>query len=790
MISHKKTLHALVFLSFWPGAGSPGAAGDGFLPVKSVETQPLATATERLIEALDYVGAPIAPAERKTLESGLKERDPDKLAAIVQEVFDPYCVAGVKIGPDRRMTVIEGPAKKELVQQGWRTFLVKVHNISGLSPAFKVESPHLAPSFIRSSKEPMPPSVLTLADVQARWLDAIMFQTSPMKRSLSGLDLEYCVLQLYSRDSGRLEATLGFSEGEPTGFRNAIPIVFRCLPAVDVLLRVVDSDGKPTTAALVIRDKLGRIYPNPARRLAPDFFFQKQIYRSDGEFLQLPPGEYTVEVSRGPEYLVENQKLSVADNVASQVAEFKLRRWIHAAERGWFSGDHHIHAAGCAHYENPTEGVAPGDMIRHVLGEDLNVGAILSYGPCWYSQKRYFDAKTSAHSRPRHLMRYDVEVSGFPSSHAGHLCLLGLTEDDYPGASRIEQWPSWTQPVLEWARKQGAVAGYAHSGLGLQLPDFMPDGSRQYASGWGTIGWEGRAAESLPDYALPRFDGVGANEYVVTATTGLCDFVSVGDTPATWELNVWYHTLNCGMSTRISGETDFPCIYGERVGIGRAYVKLRSGEELTYENWLGALRDGRSYCGDGRSHLFDFRVDAVEVGQPGDEGASHLNLAEPRTVAIHCEAAAFLSGKPTPEDDAIRKSRLDQKPYWHIERARQAATRDVIVEVIVNGKPLSTKRIVADGSVQKLQFDVPLRHSSWIAARIFPSCHTNPVFVEIGGKPIRASRKSAEWCSKAVDVCWESKKDRIRASEQEAAKAAYDEARVTYTEIGKQAVEE
>ena len=28
-------------------------------------------------------------------------------------------------------------------------------------------------------------------------------------------------------------------------------------------------------------------------------------------------------------------------------------------------------------------------------------------------------------------MRYDVEVSGFPSQHAGHLCLLRLKEDDY-----------------------------------------------------------------------------------------------------------------------------------------------------------------------------------------------------------------------------------------------------------------------------------------------------------------------------------------------------------------------
>src|SRR5207248_3937788 len=84
----------------------------------------------------------------------------------------------------------------------------------------------------------------------------------------------------------------------------------------------------------------------------------------------------------------------------------------------------------------------------------------------------------------------------------------------------------------------------------------------------------GRAADTLPDYAMPLFDGIGANECVVDAVHGVCDFISSVDTPAVWELNCWYHTLNCGMTTRISGETDFPCIYGDKVGLGGIYVKL------------------------------------------------------------------------------------------------------------------------------------------------------------------------------------------------------------------------
>ena len=75
--------------------------------------------------------------------------------------------------------------------------------------------------------------------------------------------------------------------------------------------------------------------------------------------------------------------------------------------------------------------------------------ACSSWGPCWYTQKQFFEGRASALSTEDYLMRYDVEVSGFPSSHAGHLCLLKLTEDDYPGTEVLEDWPSWTVPVLE-----------------------------------------------------------------------------------------------------------------------------------------------------------------------------------------------------------------------------------------------------------------------------------------------------------------------------------------------------
>ena len=119
---------------------------------------------------------------------------------------------------------------------------------------------------------------------------------------------------------------------------------------------------------------------------------------------------------------------------------------------------------------------------------------------------------------------------------------------------------------------------------------------------------------------MPPFDGIGANEYIVDVTHDACDFISAVDTPFVWELNIWYHTLNCGFTTRISGETDFPCIYGERVGLGRGYVKLDPDQPLDFDRWVDGIRDGRSYCCDGLTHLFDFEVNGLGVGEPGDGG--------------------------------------------------------------------------------------------------------------------------------------------------------------------------
>ena len=140
----------------------------------------------------------------------------------------------------------------------------------------------------------------------------------------------------------------------------------------------------------------------------------------------LPAGEYEITLTRGPEYLPQTKRIRVPPGKQVHEVQLQLTRWVHLAKLGWYSADHHVHAAGCSHYESPEEGVRPEHMWRQAQGEDLNIACNLTWGPCWYYQKSYFTGKVHPLSNQQNLLRYDVEVSGFPSSHAGHVCLLRL----------------------------------------------------------------------------------------------------------------------------------------------------------------------------------------------------------------------------------------------------------------------------------------------------------------------------------------------------------------------------
>lgn len=731
--------------------------------VEDVEWQPLSAQVRRVVEALNYQGAPLAPADQQQLDKLLAA--PDKEASEkLQAILDPYCLFFVNINPESRVKVAQGPARAALAEDGWRTFLVKVQNESGVTAELRALSPHAQSLFSGGGYSNPSDKQFKNRELsnEERWMDLQMFNSQPLKKDLSGLALEYRLIHIYSRDPGKREAKFMFNVGQGSqdiGFRNETDVLFSCEPARELTLRIKDEDGQPTTGCFLVKDLPGRVYPSQAKRLAPDFGFHPQIYRHDGEKLKLPAGTYKIEFSRGPESILESREVKIEPSTAE--LSFQVKRWIDPSKLGWWSGDHHIHAAGCAHYTKPSEGVHAPDMMRHCLGEDVKIGANLTWGPCFDYQKQFFTGAIDKVSQYPYLLRYDVEVSGFGSHQSGHLCLLRLREQMYPGGDSMQHWPTLCLNTLRWAKQQGAVVGPAHSGWGLEMD-----------------------STELPNYTVPPFKGIGANEYIVDVTHEVpgpggkmiraVDFISTVDTPYPWELNIWYHTLNVGYRTRISGETDFPCIYGERVGLGRSYVRLDG--KLNYDDWCEGIRQGRNYVSDGKSHIIDFQLNQRHMG----ENDSEVKLSSPGKVQISAQVAARLNEAPNRE---IQRRRFDEKPYWDVERARIGDTRTVPVELIVNGYPVAKQTLVADGTLRDVKFEVPIEKSSWVALRILPSSHTNPIFVLVNDQPIRASRRSAEWCLKGVDQCWSQKERFIKEAEMAGAKADYEHARVAYRRL-------
>ncbi|HVI27932.1 CehA/McbA family metallohydrolase [Hansschlegelia sp.] len=813
--------------------------------VSGISKQPLMVQVDHLLQAMAFVGRPISDADRDALYKAGQLAD-DEAVAAVQQILDRYAVARVDIDPLRKVTVLPMSGSTEgLTKDGWTTFLVKISNRAGATDALDVDSPQAAMpyDFTRMEVErsvyddqftdvmlehvfhtgvtwgtwgggypykqpPQPEQTgiwpqhgdLSFVPTKDRWAAVSLFQGAPMQKTLSGFPLEYATLQVYSRDEGLKSMTMSFNVGTlrssgtgsvpyapgSPGMRGEAQFSFNVGKAVPVTLHVLDEDGKPTAARFTIRDKLGRVYPYRSKRYVPDLFFQNQIYRYDGETVELPAGEYTVETGRGPQYEKYTRTITVKADAPS-TETFQYKRWINPRALGYESLDKHVHTAGCLHYNDPTYGIEPKDMLRYATGEDLDVADILIWGPNWYYQKaKYFTGQPDPISTPNNVVTHNLEVSQFPSSAGGHTSGHGIRDIDYPGTKKIEDWPSYTLPVLKWMQSQGALSSYTHSGFGLDVQ-----------------------SADLPNYITPPMDSIGANEYIMTVAHGATDLLGVGNTNFISELNIWYHTLNAGYRAEIAGETDWPCINGENVGRGRSYAKIANPQAaVTYQGILDAIDAGDSYVSDGRSHLMNFKVNG---NLPSRKVGTEIKLPAASTVTVTADVAALLPVEPEmievlgssypmetqatvyqtlPEPKKQRISDLPitgvswrNIPWWHIERARIGDTRNVLLEVVVNGKPVASKQIVADGQVRPIEFNIPIEQSSWVALRILGASHTNPAFVLVDKKPIRGSKASVEWMIRALQQAYEVKRNGWRPEDYDEATAAYDYAYESFKKI-------
>jgi hypothetical protein len=87
----------------------------------AVEKQPLAAATERLLEALHYIGAPLADADVTKLKAAIQLTNDGESVEAIQGVLDPLCLA--QVGDRRRQAGARQQAERRMVHQSGRAML-------------------------------------------------------------------------------------------------------------------------------------------------------------------------------------------------------------------------------------------------------------------------------------------------------------------------------------------------------------------------------------------------------------------------------------------------------------------------------------------------------------------------------------------------------------------------------------------------------------------------------------------------------------------------------------------
>lgn len=363
---------------------------------------------------------------------------------------------------------------------------------------------------------------------------------------------------------------------------------------VPFAFRVLDENGKPTSARFGLYDQTGRdVIPGPS---ALSFQFYETASRQlslrssygqaqpwphrnrwvsyvDRQFTdRVQPGEYQLVVAKGPEYRVESISLSVPSSGLAQPVEVRLKRAIDLPTQGWQSGDIHIHLTR-ARRDNAR-------LLRFLAAEDLHVSNLLrtdNIGARYYDQYRF--GRQGRAAEGRHTIVPGVE--GPRSAIAGHVIALNpdraLTDaDDYLLYHRF----------LEAYRQGGATTGFAHVGAD-----------------------EFRASLGL----------------ALEVPLGGVDFVEIFQN-GRLGTQLWYELLNLGFRIAPAAGSDFP--YYDQPGAVRNYVA--TGGSRSADSWFAGLKAGRTFVTNGPIPML--RIDGREVGQT-------ITLDRPKVVSVAVSAA-------------------------------------------------------------------------------------------------------------------------------------------------------
>jgi len=304
-----------------------------------------------------------------------------------------------------------------------------------------------------------------------------------------------------------------------------------------------------------------------------------QFYSAGSTRVALPPGVYSLKVFKGPEFRVAAREVEIRDGETADVT-VPLSRWINLPRQGWYSSDGHLHIPRPVAECNPL-------VSKWMQAEDIHVANLLqwSYGGAPMTHTVQYKHGPGGIYQEGHYLLASGQES--PCEHfLGHTITLGASSAiHFPGEKN-----KIYRLVFEEARRQNAISGYAHSGMG---------GAR-----------EGMAID-LPSSLVTFLE-------VLQARTK-----EIGDSMHAGIYDTWYASLNLGFRLVPLAGSDYPAQISTVPGRERFYTKVEG--PFSYASWLEGIRKGRTFVTNGP--LLEFQVNGVEMG-----GEVFLDKAGPVAV--------------------------------------------------------------------------------------------------------------------------------------------------------------
>jgi hypothetical protein len=291
----------------------------------------------------------------------------------------------------------------------------------------------------------------------------------------------------------------------------------------------------------------------------------------------LPTGDVIADVARGFEYEPVRERIEIFPG--QRQLTLRIRRWTSMNERGWYSGDSHVHFLS-----------AQGSLTEQ-QGEDLNVVNLLqSQWGSLFTSTEEFTGSPVATTDGRHVTWVSQENR---QPFFGHLVLWGLQ-----------------RPVMPWC-----TDGPIEAELGGWLETTVSDWADRCHEQDGTV--------VIPHFPLPN------GEPAVLIATGRADAIEmIVQRPSFHE--EYYRYLNCGYRLPLVGGTD-KMDAEVPVGLYRTYARL-GDEAFSYEAWTKAVRAGRTFLSGGP--MIDLRVDGHEIGDS-------VRMSGPGTVSVSASAESI-----------------------------------------------------------------------------------------------------------------------------------------------------